>query len=199
MKIFIIKFICNNYLITYFDFYTKNYTNEIQLEPGTIQHFHLKSNTKYVFNFELASEIKIVLLNDIKPEFKAEGIAIESSDENTVYLKKGSEEINSFNEPIIGIVSIISPKDLTKMEIYNLYKSDEKFIYDIPTNISDFTMIIKRQSSRLRLLKEENGDETKVCYNLGKLIVLDENNGNCLTITDSFELDYNMPEKGTKS
>ena len=85
------------------------------------------------------------------------------------------------------------------MEIDNLYKSDDKFIYDIPTNISDFTMIIKRQSSRLRLLKEENGDETKVCYNLGKLIVLDENNGNCLTITDSFELDYNMPEKDTKS
>ena len=205
MNIFIIKFTCNNYLFSYFDFYTKNYTNEIQLKPGTIQHFHLKSNTEYAFNFELASEIKIVLLNDIKPEFKAEGMVIESSDENTIYLKKGSEEINSFNiitkenEPIIGIASIISPKDLTKLEIDNLYKSDDKFIYDIPTNISDFTMIIKRQSSRLRLLKEENGDETKVCYNLGKLIVLDENNGNCLTITDSFELGYNMPEKDTKS
>ena len=37
----------------------------------------------------------------------------------------------------------------------------------------------------------------EICYNIGKLIILDNNIGNCITIKD--KLEYNIPDKNTKS
>ena len=202
---YIIRFTCNKYLISFFDFFTNNQSStEIELKHGNIQYFNLQSNTNYTFNFELSYEIKIDLLNNIIPKIYAKDMNIQNSDKKSITLIKGNKDIKSFNistkeneDTILRIIPIINVKYLSKENINNLYKIEDKYIYDLPTGISHFSIFIKKKSSKLRLLKEENEEEMEICYNIGELIILDNNIGNCITIKD--KLEYNIPDKNTKS
>lgn len=204
--VYIIKFTCNNNLFSYFDFYSKNDINtEIQLNPGYVQHLCLRNYTNFTFTFDLVYEIKIHMLNNILPKFHLKNMKIEPAQTNVVTLIREKEEAKSFKietpekqDILLRIIPTINSKNLTKTEKENIYKLDDKYIYDIPTNVLNFTIIIKRQKSNLRLLKEENEEEIEVCYYIGEFIILDDNVEECFKMADNYEFKYTKPENDSK-
>ena len=205
--VYIIKFNCNNNLFSYFDFYSKNDTNtEIQLKPGNVQHLYLRNGTNFTFTFDFVYEIEIHMLNNIFPQFHLKNMTIEPTQTNTVTLIREREEAKSFKietpknkDILLRIIPNINAKNLTKTEKENIYKLEDKYIYDIPTNVLNFTIIIKRQKSNLRLLKEENEEEEiEVCYYIGESIILDDNVEKCFKMVDNYEFKYGKPENDSK-
>ena len=78
----------------------------------------------------------------------------------------------------------------------NLYKIDNKFVYEIPDKAVNVTFYIKRLKSTLRLLAEDKGME--MCYNAGNQPVLDETSGNCFNVKDDYKFKYDVPNDDNK-
>jgi len=133
---------------------------------------------------------------------------IKNEDGNTlISLKRTNNDINTFYlaapetaDIPIRITTIINVNSLPKTNIDNLYRVDNKYIYDIPDKAINVTLYIKSANSRLRLLKEE---EIEICYNVADFVLFEKNKGNCFIMRDGiYELNYIVPdtrENGNKS
>lgn len=96
------------------------------------------------------------------------------------------------------IITKINVENLPKTEINNLYKVDDKFIYQIPDAALNVTIYIKPKRSRLRRL-EETQKGIKVCYNVANLVLLDKNEANCIDMVDKAQIEYAKPENSQKT
>ena len=213
LNVNIIKFTCNNNLLSYFDYFTEiDKNDEFHLRKGSIRHFIIKNDTNYTFTYGLIDEIKINLIEKsneaLSIVFENKNMEIKNEDGNTsISLKRTNNDINKFYlaapetaDIPIRITTIINVNSLPKTNIDNLYRVDNKYIYDIPDKAINVTLYIKSANSRLRLLKEE---EIEICFNVADFILFEKNKGNCFIMRNStYELNYTVPdtrENGNKS
>jgi len=63
------------------------------------------------------------------------------------------------------------------------------FIIIIQKKLYSVRFEFKSESSKLRLLKEEN-DDVKICYNVAKMIILEEKGNNCFNLKEDNFLEY---------
>ena len=92
----------------------------------------------------------------------------------------------------IRVITRLNIGKLPKTQLKDLYKIDNKFIYDIPEKAINVTLYITRKSSNLRLLENENA--ILICYTVSNLILLDKIKGNCFDLENNYELKYTVPE-----
>ena len=142
--------------------------------------------------------IKIEFINDkIKPKIYFENKIINFDNNREITLKKENKDFNllfieapSSSNAAIRLITFIDINNLEKTNSSNLYKYEGKYIYNYnPKNIYSVRFAFKRESSNLRLLKEEN-DDVKICYNAAKMIILEEKGNNCFNLKEDNFLEY---------
>ena len=192
----------NNYQ-GYFDFFSEvDYSSQIiYLNKTSINNYIIPKNKNYTFNYENAEMIKIELIdNNIKPIIYFENNLQNFNNDNIITIKNSKNDFKllyigtpSSSSASIRITTSVSLNNLEKANLENLYKYEDKYIYNYnPNNINKVEIIFKPKSNNLRLLKEENSDNSdiKICYNIGNMIILEENGYNCFILENSYTLDY---------
>ena len=200
------KFRCTGGLNAYFDYfaYTDYSKKEIQLTPGSIRYFIVKNNTNLTFNYKNINDTKIEVNGTIKPIIYFEKQSKELNADKKVQLTRTTTDTNLFyvaapeaGEIPIRVITLLNVSSLPKSGIDdNLYKIDNKFVYEIPDKAVNVTFYIKRLKSTLRLLAEDKGME--MCYNAGNQPVLDETSGNCFNVKDDYQFKYDVPNDDSK-
>lgn len=200
------RFRCTGGLNAYFDYFANvDYTNkEIQLTAGSIRYFIIKNNTNLTFNYKNINETKVFVNGTIKPTIYFENQNKELNADKLVLLNRTNTDTNKFyiaapekGDVPVRIVTLLDVKSLPKSGIDdNLYKIDNKFVYEIPDKAVNVTFYIKRLKSTLRLLAEDQGME--MCYNAGNQPILDETSGNCFNVKDDYQFKYDVPNDGSK-
>jgi len=198
LNLSILKVTCQNNLFAYFDYFTKIETTEIQLNKGTIHYFVIKNSTNYTFNYESIDEIEISVLEGRNEPIIYFENKKKNSDTLMILIRK-RDDINQFylaapeNADLpIRVITRLNIGKLPKTQLKDLYKLDNKFIYDIPEKAINVTLYITRKSSNLRLLENEN--TILICYTVSNLILLDKIKGNCFDLENNYELKYTVPE-----
>ena len=198
LNLSILKVTCQNSLFAYFDYFTKIETTEIQLNKGTIHYFVIKNSTNYTFNYESIDEIEISVLEGRNEPIIYFENKKKNSDTLMILIRK-RDDINQFylaapeNADLpIRVITRLNIGKLPKTQLKDLYKLDNKFIYDIPEKAINVTLYITRKSSNLRLLESEN--TILICYTVSNLILLDKIKGNCFDLENNYELKYTVPE-----
>jgi hypothetical protein len=198
LNLSILKVTCQNNLFAYFDYFTKIETTEIQLNKGTIHYFVIKNSTNYTFNYESIDEIEISILEGRNEPIIYFENKKKNSDTLMILIRK-RDDINQFylaapeNADLpIRVITRLNIGKLPKTQLKDLYKLDNKFIYDIPEKAINVTLYITRKSSNLRLLENEN--TILICYTVSNLILLDKIKGNCFDLENNYELKYTVPE-----
>ena len=200
------KFRCAGGLNAYFDYfaYTDYSKKEIQLTPGSIRYFVIKNNTNLTFNYKNINDTKIEVNGTINPIIYFESQKKELNANKLVQLKRNKTDTNLFyvgapeeGEIPIRVITFLDVSSLPKSGIDdNLYKLDNKYIYEIPDKCVNVTFYIKRLKSTLRLLAEDKGME--MCYNGGNQPILDETSGNCFNVQDDYQFKYDVPNDNSK-
>lgn len=200
------KFKCNGGVNVYFDYFSyTDYSKEIQLTPGSIRYFIIKNNTNLTFNYKNINDTKVQLVNGtIKPIIYFEKEKTDLNEKKLAQLNRTKTDINQFyvaapetGEVAIRVITFLDVKSLPKSGIDdNLYKIDNKYVYEIPDKAVNVTFYIKRLKSTLRRLAEDTGME--LCYNVANQPVLDENSGNCFNVEDEYQFKYDVPKDDSK-
>ena len=102
------------------------------------------------------------------------------------------EASNSINTPI-RIITTFELKNINKTNFENLYKTEGKYIYYYnPNNIKKVMFSLNRKYSKLRFLKEEYSDNSKIdiCYNAANMVILEDNRDNCIPLEDTAYIEY---------
>ena len=202
----LIRYMSPNDYEGYFDFISEiDYSSEIiYLNRTTINHYIIPKNKNYTFNYEKTDIIKIELLNaTIKPVIYFENEIKNFDNDNIITLKKMNSEHDLFyiatpsnlaysNIPI-RLTTYIDIENLEKTNLPNLYKYDGKYIYNYqPKNIYRVTFKFKHKLDSLRFLNQETKPNSgiNICYNIAKMIILEEKGNNCFILEDTKEIIY---------
>lgn len=204
---YILRVTCQNYIYTYFDFFSLTEKKEITLNKGSIHYFIIKNSTNYTFHYNSIDEIDVIWFNKQKQPsivFEKKNKKIISS-LTMITLRRNNDDNNKFYlaapesyDIPLRIITKINVENLPKTEINNLYKLDDKFIYQIPDAALNVTLYIKPKRSRLRRL-EETQKGIKVCYNVANTVLLDKNDANCVYMEDKAQIEYAKPENSPKT
>ena len=199
----IIRFNCSIKFKGYFDFFSEiDYSSQtINLNKSSIKNYIISKDQNYSFNYEKVDIIKIELINGTtEPIIYFEKKIYNLNENKTIILEKINKNYNLFyiyaptssNVPI-RLITLINLKNAQKTNFINLYKIDGKYVYDYnPKRIFNVTFHIKRTYSEFRMLKEVNSEDSgiKICYNVAKMIILEENQNNCFILKDNYYLEY---------
>ena len=200
----IIKYTCNSNLFVIFDYFTQpNEDTEIQLEKGVMRYYIIRNNTNYTLNYKSINHIQIDVINgNNEPKIYFESRDLKMNTGHHLLLIRQIDNVNKFYiaglETVdipVRITTLVGLEDLSKTDINSLYKSDDFYIYVVEKNVASVTFTL-RTSSRLRLLLQEGN--LNVCYNVGKMILLEKNEANCASLTSS-KLVYENQLYGTES
>ena len=207
----IIRFKCENNLFVYFDYFTKIGSNsKIELKRGIVEYAVIAKGENVTCSYISINKFLIeVISTDHKVDpiiiFQNRQLSLDGGGHTRTFIRT-IEDINELylaappnNDIPLRITPLISLDELEKTDSDNLYKIDDKFVYEVSENVSNITFIITKGSSkRLRLLLTE-GDEMEICYNEAEIILLDKNEINCFMLKDKYELDYQPAKTGPKS
>ena len=188
----------------YIDLFTEmDYSSQtIHLGKSSIRNYIIAKGKNYTFNYNKSDTIKIELLNHSIESiiyFENKKYNLNYNKTNIVFKKENRnnnlltiEASNSLSTPI-RIISTFDLNNIDKTNLSNLYKTEGKYIYDYnPNNIKKVIFFINRKYSKLRLLKEEYSNTSKIdiCYNVGNMVILDENGDNCITLESNSDIEY---------
>ena len=199
----ILRFKCSNNLFVFFDYLSKqDYEGkEIELKPGSVNYYIIPNNTNYTFNYKSSSKMQVKLhRGKEQPTFYFEGRTLGMRPDGTQDLFRSQTDTNLLyiaatkSEALLCIKALIEPKDLPKTEVKNLYKFENKFIYDIPQGSARITMKLTKAKSNLRYLADESDQTVKICYNAGNMIILEKTENNCFNLGDEYTLNYDVAE-----
>ena len=188
---------------SYFDYFSEiDYSSQmIKLDKSSIKNYIITKDQNYTFNYEESDIITIELLDDTEnPIIYFENKIYNLNKDKTITLQKANNNYNllyiyaptSSNVPI-RVITLINLKNIPKTDLQNLYKIEGKYIYDYnPKSIRRVTFHIKRANSALRILKGENSEDSgiNICYNIAKMIILEENQNNCFILKDTYDFEY---------
>ena len=187
---------------SYFDYFSEinNPSQIIKLNKSSIKNYIITKGKNYTFNYEEVDIIKIELLNDTKqPIIYFENKVYNLNKDKTITLQKTNNNYNLLyiyaptSDVPIRLFTLINLNNIPKTNLQNLYKIEGKYIYNYnPKNIKNVTFHMKRTNSSLRILKEENSEHSgiNICYNIAKMIILEENQNNCFILKDTYEFKY---------
>ena len=184
----------------YLDFVSEvdHSSQTINLDKISVNNYIIIKNKKYTFNYEKAEMIKIELIDDkTKPKIYFENKIINFDNKKEITLKKENKDFNLLyieaplsSNVVLRLITFIDINNLEKTNSPNLYKYEGKYIYNYnPKKLYSVRFDFKSESSKLRLLKEEN-DDVKICYNVAKMIILEEKGNNCFNLKDKKILEY---------
>ena len=190
----------------YIDLFTEmDYSSQIiDLGKSSIRNYIIDKGKNYTFNYNKSDTIKIELLNHSIESiiyFENKKYNLNYNKTNVILKKENNnnnnnlltiEGSNSLSTPI-RIITTFDLNNIDKTNLSNLYKTEGKYIYDYnPNNIKKVIFFINRKYSKLRLLKEEYSNTSKIdiCYNVANMVILDENGDNCITIESNSYIEY---------
>ena len=168
-----------------------------------MRYYIIRNNTNYTLNYKSINHIQIDVINgNNEPKIYFESRDLKMNTGHHLLLIRQIDNVNKFYiaglETVdipVRITTLVGLEDLSKTDINSLYKSDDFYIYVVEKNVASVTFTL-RTSSRLRLLLQEGN--LNVCYNVGKMILLEKNEANCASLTSS-KLVYDNQLYGTES